>query len=81
MKAGSSFTANDIQSRDGYCLPDTFPHTHTHTHTGLSIQEPLNPQTGNAHNILVGKREGKRTLGTPRRRWKDNIGMDLREVG
>jgi hypothetical protein len=35
----------------------------------------------NVFNILVGKPEGKRTLGTPRRRWKDNIGMDLREVG
>ena len=29
----------------------------------------------------VGKREGKRPLGRPRRRWKDNIKMDLQEVG
>jgi hypothetical protein len=29
----------------------------------------------------VGKREGKRTLGTPRRRWKENIKMDLQDVG
>jgi hypothetical protein len=29
----------------------------------------------------VGKPEGKRPLGRPRRRWVDNIGMDLREVG
>jgi len=30
---------------------------------------------------LVGKPEGKRPLGRPRRRWEDNIRMDLREVG
>jgi hypothetical protein len=31
--------------------------------------------------VLVGKSEGKRQLGRPRRRWEDNIKMDLREVG
>ena len=31
--------------------------------------------------ILVGKPEGKRPLGRPRRRWVYNIGMDLQEVG
>jgi hypothetical protein len=30
---------------------------------------------------LVGKPEGKRPLGRPRRRWKNNIRMDLQEVG
>jgi hypothetical protein len=34
----------------------------------------------NAYNILVGKPEWKRPLGRPRRRWEDNIRMDLREV-
>ena len=33
------------------------------------------------NRILVGKPEGKRPLGKPRRRWKDNIKMDLQEVG
>jgi hypothetical protein len=32
-------------------------------------------------NVLVGKPEGKRRLGRPRRRWEDNIKMDLQEVG
>jgi hypothetical protein len=32
----------------------------------------------NAYTILVGKPEGKRPLGRPRRRWVDNIKMDLR---
>jgi len=33
------------------------------------------------HRVLVGKPQGKRPLGRPRRRWEDNIKMDLREVG
>ena len=33
------------------------------------------------HMVLVGKPEGKRPLGIPRRRWEDNIKMDLEEVG
>jgi hypothetical protein len=35
----------------------------------------------NAHKILVEKPEGKRLLGRPRRRWLDNIKMDLRQTG
>jgi hypothetical protein len=34
-----------------------------------------------AYRILVGRPEGRRLLGRPRRRWKDNIKMDLQEVG
>ena len=33
------------------------------------------------HEVLVGKPEGKRPLGRPRRRWDDNIKMDLEELG
>ena len=33
------------------------------------------------YRLLVGKPESKRPLGRPRRRWKDNIKMDLQEVG
>jgi hypothetical protein len=35
----------------------------------------------NAYRILVGKPEGKRPLGRPRRRWVDNSKMDRREIG
>jgi hypothetical protein len=35
----------------------------------------------NAYRLLVERREGKRPLGTARRRWVDNIRMDLVEVG
>jgi hypothetical protein len=38
-------------------------------------------ETRNAYWILVGKPEAKRPLGRPRRRWMDNIKMDLREIG
>jgi hypothetical protein len=35
----------------------------------------------NAYRILVRNSEGKRPLGRPRRRWMDNIKIDLREIG
>jgi hypothetical protein len=35
----------------------------------------------NVYRLLVGKPEGKRALGRPRRRWIDNIKMDLLEIG
>jgi hypothetical protein len=35
----------------------------------------------NAYRILLGKPEGKRPPGRPRRRWVENIKMDLREIG
>jgi hypothetical protein len=35
----------------------------------------------NLYSVLVGKPEGKWPLGRPRRRWEDNIKVDLQEVG
>jgi hypothetical protein len=40
-----------------------------------------NGEKRDAYRLLVGKPEGKRPLGRPRRRWVDNIRIDLREVG
>jgi hypothetical protein len=40
-----------------------------------------NGEKRNAYRILVGKPEGKRPLGRPRRRWVDNSKRDLREMG
>jgi hypothetical protein len=34
----------------------------------------------NVYRVLMGKPEGKRPLGRPRRRWEDGIRMDLREI-
>jgi len=39
----------------------------------------MGERTG-VYRVLVGKPEGKRPLGRPRRRWKDNIKMDLQKV-
>jgi len=33
------------------------------------------------YRVLVGKPDGKRPLGRPRRRWEDNMKMDMQEVG
>jgi hypothetical protein len=38
-------------------------------------------ETRNVYRLLVGKPEGKRPLGRPRRRWVNSIEMDLREIG
>jgi hypothetical protein len=40
-----------------------------------------NGEKRNADRLLVGKPDGKRPLGRPRRRWVDGIRMDLREIG
>jgi len=40
----------------------------------------MGEKTG-VYRVLVGKTEGKRPLGRPRRRWEGNIKMDLQEVG
>jgi hypothetical protein len=40
-----------------------------------------NGEEETVYRILVGKPEGKRPLRIPRRRWMDNIKMDLREIG
>jgi hypothetical protein len=40
-----------------------------------------NGEKRNAYRLLVGKPEGRRPLGIPRRRWVNNIKMDLGEVG
>jgi hypothetical protein len=40
-----------------------------------------NGEKRNAYRILVGKPEGTRPLGRPRRRWVDNIKIDLRDIG
>jgi len=38
-------------------------------------------ETSGVYRVLLGKPEGKRPLGRPRRRWEDNVKMDLQELG
>jgi hypothetical protein len=47
----------------------------------LAVHVPRMGKKRIAYRLLVGKPEGKRPLGRPRRRWVDNIRMDLGEVG
>ena len=42
---------------------------------------PERKKIGSSLNILTGKPTGKRPLGRPRRRWEDNIRMNLEEIG
>ena len=49
------------------------------THILCSVT--FSPKLLCVYKVLVGKPEGKRPLGRPRRRWVDNIRMDLQEVG
>jgi hypothetical protein len=46
----------------------------------MSMAFSTNGVTRNAYRIMVGNPEGKRPLGRRRRRWVDNIKMDLREI-
>jgi hypothetical protein len=41
----------------------------------------MNGAKRNAYRILVGNPEGKGPLGRPRRRWENNIKMDIKEIG
>jgi hypothetical protein len=47
----------------------------------IGVACSTNGEKRNACRILVGKPEGKRPLGRPRRGWVGNIKMDLREIG
>jgi len=47
----------------------------------LPLETKQSGEGRGVHRVLVGKPEGKRPLGRPRRRLVDNIKMDLREVG
>jgi hypothetical protein len=47
----------------------------------MGMECSTNREKTNTYRILVGKPEGKRPLERPRRRWVDNIKMDLREIG
>ena len=48
------------------------------TETGRAFSK--NGESRGAYGVSVGKPKGRRPLGRPRRRWEDNIKMDLREV-
>jgi len=59
----------------------TSPTTNRHVPEDTILQHSVLLVWLVAYRVLVGKPEGKRPLGRPRRRWVDNIRMDLQEVG
>jgi len=46
-----------------------------------SVIAPKNRNIKHVYRVLLGKQEGRKPVGRPRRRWVDNIRMDLQEVG
>jgi hypothetical protein len=71
---------HDEELRDLYCSPSIIGVIKSRR-MRLAGHVARMGEKRNAYRLLVGKPEGKRPLGRPRRRWVDNIKMDLREVG
>ena len=72
----------------GYSILSSYSRTATPTYVNhaFTVQvyhhlSSLEEEGRGVHKVLVGKPEGEGPLGRPRRRWEDNIKMDLREVG
>jgi len=61
-----------------YCYPNIIQVIKSRNEAGAACST-YGEKTG-AYRILVGKTERKRSLGRPRRRWKDNIKLDLQKV-
>jgi hypothetical protein len=65
---------------DMYCSPNIVRATKSRRKRWAGHVARMGEGRG-VYRYLVGKPEGKRPLGRPRRRWEDNIKMDLQEVG
>ena len=76
----TSITANDEELNDLYSLPNIVRVVKSRRMRWAGHVAHMG-EDRDMHRVLVGKPEGKRPLGRPRRRWEDNIKMDLQEVG
>ena len=65
---------------DLYCSPDIVQVTKSRRMRWAGHVAHMGEKRG-IYRVLVGKPEGKRPVGRPRCRWKDNIKMDLQDVG
>jgi hypothetical protein len=74
MGSGGNEKLNDL-----YCSPNIFPVIKS-KRKGLVGHVARMGEKRDVYRDLVGNREGKRPLGRTRRRWEDNIKMDLQEV-
>jgi len=69
----------NVELNDLYCSPNIVRVIKSRRMRWAGHVECMGERRG-VYMILVGKPEGKRPLGRPRRRWEDNIKMDLQEV-
>jgi hypothetical protein len=72
LGATSQHVASFVFSSDSVSITETFYNSVGNTNEQGSFE---------LYKVLMGKPEGKRPLGRPRRRWEDGIRMDLREIG
>jgi hypothetical protein len=70
----------NVELNDLYSLPNIVRVVKLRRMRWAGHVELMGEERG-VHRVLVGKPEGRRPLERPRRRWEDNIMMDLQEVG
>ena len=73
------FYFHNEELNDLYCSPNIVRVIKSRRMRWAGHVSRMGEESG-AYRVLVGKPEGKRPLGRPRRRWVDNIRMDLQEV-
>jgi len=77
---GESRKLHKEEINDLYCSPNVFRETKSRIMRWAEHVVRMGERRG-IYRVLVGKPEGKRPLGRPRRRWEDNIKMDIQEEG
>jgi hypothetical protein len=75
---GSWRKLHNVELHDLYSLPNIIRTINPRMRWAEHI--PCIREKRNAYRVLMGNPKGKRPLGRPRHRWKDNIKMDLREI-
>ena len=77
---GSRWLCNE-ELNDLYCSPNTVRVIKSRRMRWAGHVARMGEERVGVYRVLVGKPEGRRPMGRPRRRWVDNIRMDLQEVG
>jgi hypothetical protein len=77
--AGDFMTMHNEVLHDLYSLPDIFPVIKSRKMKGAEHVACMGKRRG-AYRVLVGKSQGKRQLGRPRRRTEENIKIDVKEI-
>jgi hypothetical protein len=80
MSIQASVVLHNVELNDLYCSPNIVRVIKSRRMRCAGHVARMEERRG-VYRVLVGKLEGKRPLGRPRRRWEDNIKMDLQEVG